>query len=85
MKDARGLYYYPFPQNKQVRMYVKAEQDTIFFRLWKADDKTLWEEHGWVPHDAVKRAVAMFHPKNGFNPAEAYDVHIARALLKEDR
>lgn len=85
MKDSRGLYYYPFPQNKQVRMYVKAEQDLVYFRLWNADDKALWDDHGWVPYDAVQKAMEQFQPKNDFNPGDAYDIHIARALLKEDR
>ena len=43
MKDANGLYYYPFPQNKRVRMYVKKENKTIYFRLWNAEDEKLWE------------------------------------------
>jgi hypothetical protein len=46
MKDKRGLYYYPFPQNKRVRMYVRKQADIIEFRLWNQDDPKLWKEHG---------------------------------------
>ena len=82
MKDKNGLYYYPFPDNKRVRMYVKEEKNTIFFRLWNSDDEMLWKEHGWVPYDAIKQATAMY-PKNNFNPSQAYDLGIAKALLEE--
>ena len=82
MKDNNGHYYYPFPDNKRVRMYVKEEKNTIYFRLWNSDDEMLWKEHGWVPYDAIKRAAAMYQ-KNNFNPTQAYDLSIAKAILKE--
>ena len=82
MKDKRGLYYYPFPQNKRVRMYVRQESDNIEFRLWNQDDPKLWQEHGWVPYDAIVQAEKIY---NGgiFNPNQAYDIKIAQALIKE--
>lgn len=83
MKDKTGVYYFPFPQNKRVRMYVKQASATVFFRLWSADDPTLWEEHGWVPYDAIEQAAAMYSGK-GFDPKTAYDVHIARAVLRDE-
>ena len=43
MKDEKGLYYYPFPLNKRVRMYVRETEGEIWFRMWNADDKELWE------------------------------------------
>ena len=46
MKDNNGLYYYPFPQNKKVRMYVRSGDDEIEFRMWNQDDPGLWMEHG---------------------------------------
>ena len=84
MKDKRGLYYYPFPGNSRVRMYVREEEGTIWFRLWNADESKLWDEHGWVPYDAVRQAMAMYEGKN-FNPAGAYDVRVAMAVLEEHR
>jgi len=82
MKDNRGLYYYPFPQNKNVRMYVRVKDGAVWFRLWNADDAKLWEEHGWVPYEAVKQAGAIY--KGGsFDPAQAYDLQIAMALIDE--
>ena len=84
MKDDRGKYYYPFPQNKKVRMYVQEEDEEVFFRLWNSDDPGLWDEHGWIPYEAIKQAETMYDRKKDFKPDEAYDLEIARAVLKED-
>lgn len=67
-------------------MYVKEEKNTIYFRLWNADDEPLWNEHGWVPYEAIKQAADMYDEKtanNAFNPHKAYDINIAKALIKE--
>ena len=82
MKDELGLYYYPFPQNRRVHMYVREDEGSVLFRLWNADDPKLWEEHGWVPYDAIKQAQAMYNGK-GFDPRYAYDIEVAKALIKE--
>ncbi len=82
MKDSNGLYYNPFPENKRVRMYVKKEKNTIYFRLWNTDDELLWKEHGWVPYETIKKASDLYTGKN-FNPNEAYDLNVATAILKE--
>jgi hypothetical protein len=83
MKDDRGKYYYPFPQNKSVRMYVQEEGEEVFFRLWNPDDPELWDEHGWIPYEAIKQAGAMYDREKDFKPNQAYDLEIARAVLKE--
>jgi hypothetical protein len=86
MKDERGLYYYPFPQNKRVRMYVREVDGTVWFRLWNTDDPELWVEHGWVPYGAIKQAAAMSKPKrHAFDPNQAYDMEVAKALLNKER
>lgn len=83
MKDNRGIYYYPFPQNKRVRMYVKrGKGDEICFRLWNADDPKLWMEHGWVPYDAIQQASAIYR-QGGFDPQQAYDMDVARAIIDQ--
>jgi len=82
VKDDRGLYYYPFPQNKRVRMYVREADGNILFRLWNTDDPGLWDEHGWVPYDAIKQAASM-HKHKKFDPNQAYDINVAKMLLKE--
>ena len=82
MKDERGLYYYPFPANKKVRMYVRAKDGAVWFRLWNADDPKLWDEHGWVPYEAVRRARAMYDG-GSFDPDQAYDLPTAQALIDE--
>jgi hypothetical protein len=60
MKDDRGLFYYPFPLNKKVRMYVRAGVDEIWFRMWNTDDQELWDEHGWIPYEAIKKAEGLY-------------------------
>jgi hypothetical protein len=84
MKDNQGLYYYPYPQSKGVRMYVRRFGDNIEFRMWKRDDPNLWEEHGWISHEAIVQAAKRFE-KKAFNPNQAYDVEVAKALLDENR
>ncbi|RLC11125.1 MAG: hypothetical protein DRI57_19375 [Deltaproteobacteria bacterium] len=81
MKDDRGVYYYPFPQNMRVRMYVCETGEGLCFRLWNADDPGLWEEHGWVPYDAIKQARVTYKGE-GFDPDRAYDPQAARELLR---
>lgn len=82
MKDEKGLYYYPNAGNKKIRMYVRKENQTIFFRLWNQDDPKLYAEHGWVPYDAILAAAKMYDGK-AFDPKTAYDINLAKALLKE--
>ena len=84
MKDERGLYYHPYPQNPKTRMYVRRQTDDIYFRLWNADDPDLWEAHEWVPYGAIRKATAMYRKSGDFDPSQAYDINVARALLEED-
>jgi hypothetical protein len=83
VKDDKGLYYYPFPQNRRVRMYVREDEGTIWFRLWNADDPDVWEQHGWVPYGAIQQAIGMYKGK-GFDPRRAYDIQVAEVLLREN-
>ena len=84
MKDKRGLYYYPNVANKRFRTYVKEDRGQIWFHLYNADDPQLWETHGWVPYEAIEKAAALYEGKQ-FDPAVAYDLQLARALLSEDQ
>jgi hypothetical protein len=83
MKDERGLYYYPNLQNKKVRMYVRKTKGDIFFRLLNSDDPGLWEEHGWLPYEAIKQAAALNKNEN-FDSKQVYDIDVAKVLLQED-
>lgn len=87
MRDERGSYYHPYPANRRVRMYVRAGvgPGQIEFRFWSAADDALWEEHGWVPYDAVVQAADRFTRRDRFDPRQAYDIAVARALLAEER
>jgi hypothetical protein len=82
MKDENGLYYYPFPDNKRVRMYVQDTDGVICFRMWSADDAELWKSHGWVPFRAILEASQMSTQKH-FDLKQAYDIRIARELLQD--
>ncbi len=83
MQDDKGLYYYPFPQNKQARMYVRETRGEIEFRLWNQVDEKLWNEHGWVPYDAIKQAQKIYNGK-GFEPDQVYNLVLARQLIRDD-
>lgn len=83
MKDERGLYYYPTPGNHRVRMYVKAQDGVVWFRMWNADDPQLWEQHDWVPYGAILKAAEMYTGKN-FDPHRAYDIELAKALIDDN-
>jgi len=80
MQDDRGVFYYPFPQNKRVRMYVQKGEQEIEFRLWNQDDSGMWDAHGWVPHGAIAQAQAMYQG-GAFDPNEAYDLLLAKESL----
>lgn len=82
MKDSLGLYYHPYPQNKKVRVYVREGEGTIWFRMWNKDVTALWQEHGWVPYGAIKKAVDIYEGKKDFDPEQVYDLEIAKTLLK---
>ncbi len=84
MKDELGFYYYPFLDNKRVRMYVREGSENIWFRLWNADDPKLWEEHGWVPYDAIKQAQAIY-TGNGIDPQQVYDLEVAKEIIREEK
>ena len=83
MKDDRGHYYYPFPRNRGVRMYVRRTGAGIEFRMWNQEDPDLWKSHGWVPFDAIREAAEMYAGRGGFDPSKAYDVELAAAVLAE--
>ncbi len=83
MKDDRGLYYFPNPNNKQVRVYVKKIDGNICFRLWKQDDPCLWDDHGWAPYEAIKEASQLYEGRN-FDPGMTYDIVLARYLITEE-
>lgn len=82
MKDELGLYYYPSAGNHRVRMYVKREHGAVWFRMWNADDPQLWDQHDWVPYEAIRRAAEIYTGKS-FDPRRAYDIDVAQALLDE--
>lgn len=85
MKDSRGVYYLPYPRNPRIHMYVRQAGPDVCFRLWNADDASLWDQHGWVPYAAIQEASALYTRKTGgFDPKNAYDLAVAREILREE-
>lgn len=86
MKDGRGLYYHPYPDNKRLRMYVRQVGDDICFRIWDSDDGEMWNRHGWVPYRMIERALPIYRPKPGcIDPRIAYDLRVAYALIADEK
>jgi hypothetical protein len=84
MQDDQGVYYYPYPNNKKTRMYIKKSQGVIWFRLWSKDAPELWDEHGWIPYDAILKASIIYKKSPGnFDPGRAYDIDVATSLLDD--
>jgi hypothetical protein len=83
MKDKVGIYYYPFPDNKRVRMYVREKDGEVEFRMRNDDDPTIWNDHGWVPHGAVLQAKVLYGNRGRFDPNRAYDIEIAKVLIRD--
>lgn len=82
-KIPEGPFYYPNPANKKERMYVrKNELGAIEFRLWNQDHPHIWEQHGWLDLEIIKKALALYD-KSKYNPLELYDLRVAQAVLKE--
>ncbi|GAB6888113.1 hypothetical protein JCM13304A_16110 [Desulfothermus okinawensis JCM 13304] len=83
MKDKRGVYYYPVPLNKRVKMYVREVNGVIEFRLHNDDDPKLYEEHGWITYEAARLASDMYKGP-GMNPLRLYDIDAAIHALKSE-
>jgi len=86
VKDKLGIYYYPVLENKNLRMYVRLGSDDVEFRMWDSNDKSLWEEHGWVPWTAIQQAAELYKKegRKGAPPIHLYDIEIAIRLLKDE-
>ncbi|BBO72871.1 hypothetical protein DSCW_02880 [Desulfosarcina widdelii] len=83
MKDKVGIYYYPFPDNKRVRMYVREKNGEIEFRMRNEDDPGIWNDHGWVPYSAIQQARVLYGQRGQFDPQRAYDLGIAQVLIRD--
>ncbi|MEG6504292.1 hypothetical protein ACR4XJ_10105 [Nitratidesulfovibrio sp. D1] len=83
MQDDLGLYYYPDPNDKRTRVYVRSQGGSVEFRLWRADRPEVWERHEWVPLEVIRHAAGMYRDMGReADPLKLYDEAVARALLK---
>ena len=83
MKDRIGIFYYPFPENKRVRMYVRERNGDVEFRMRNQDDPGIWNDHGWVPYAAIQQAQVLYAKRGQFDPQRAYDIQIAKVLISD--
>lgn len=84
MQDKDGIFYYPYPENKRIRMYVREQDGVVEFRLSNVDHPEIWERHGWLDMDIIRRGAKMFEERGAkVDPARIYDLETARYLLKE--
>lgn len=85
MKDQLGHYYHPAPNDKKTRVYVRRNADDIEFRLWRSDNEQVWDQHGWVPYEAIKQAAEMYKEMGrDADPMLFYDISVAKVLLSEN-
>jgi hypothetical protein len=48
------------------------------------DDPSIWTDHGWVPYGAIQQAQVLYEKRSGFDPNRAYDIQIAKVLVRDD-
>lgn len=85
MKDEKGLFYYPDPNTRDVRMYVRMGDCGVEFRLWHKDRAEVWEKHEWIPMDVIKTAAAKYKEMGReTDPMAMYDEAVAKMLIKEN-
>ncbi|MEJ5242234.1 MAG: hypothetical protein WHT64_01580 [Desulfomicrobiaceae bacterium] len=87
MRTPSGVFYYPVPGNKRIRMYVRERDGVVEFRLYNPDYPEIWERHGWLDMDLVQRGAQLFRKERSkdLDPARLYDLKVAKALLEEER
>jgi len=86
VQDKDGIYYYPYPENKRIRMYVREQDGNIEFRLSNTDHPEIWERHGWLDLDIIRRGAKMLEERGSkVDPTNIYDLETAHYLLKEAR
>ena len=81
MQDSYGVYYYPLPGHKSIRMYVREQNDVIEFRLHNDQDAQLWAEHEWLSYEAVRQAAEMYKQQHANTPLHLYDFDVALNVL----
>lgn len=83
MKDERGYYYHPSLQDKDVRMYVREnEEGQLEFRLYNEYQPEIWDRHPWLSLDVIQQAAEMYRERGtDRNPMALYDEETARLVL----
>jgi hypothetical protein len=64
-------------------MYVREKSGEVEFRMRNEDDPSIWNDHGWVPYSAIEQARVLYGQRGQFDPKRAYDVQIAKVLIRD--
>ena len=83
MRDNYGVFYYPQPENKRLKMYVRISDGVVEFRPAHADNARLWEQHGWIPYEAAKKADEYSREQGKRYPLHLYDFDVALGVLSD--
>ena len=86
MRDALGIYYYPDPTNKKLRVYVrKSTSGKIEFRLWHDEHPEVWQKHLWLDYDVLIAGANLYKKERDgkSDVLKLYDLSIATSLLNE--
>ena len=44
----------------------------------------VWNDHGWVPYEAIQQAQVLYAKRGHFDPNRAYDIQIAKVLIRDE-
>ncbi len=83
MQDQHGVFYYPQPENKRLKMYVRIQDGIVEFRPDHADNPQLWEGHGWIAYEAAKKADEYSKQQGKRYPLHLYDFDVALGVLAD--
>lgn len=83
MQDRHGVFYYPIPENKQLKMYVRVQDGIVEFRPHHSEHQELWAEHGWISYETARKAGQVSKEKGGRYPLHLYDFEVALGVLQD--
>lgn len=83
MQDKHGVYYYPLPEDKRLRMYVRVNDGIVEFRPDHSEHQKLWQEHGWISYETARKAARASRERGADYPLDLYDFEVALGVLKE--
>ena len=86
-QDGQLMVVYRRTDGSDAQVYVREQEGSIEFRLANADHPEIWERHGWIDMDIIKRGAKIFKEerKGKADPTAIYDLETAWFLIKESK